>query len=297
MAAAGTPREETLCYLTIEEMDPSIRYCAYHLKLKGGQTLEVSEILEMKRTVGKDVEVLAPKLKNLLAQARKVQTQQDTLEWRLFTLQVPSSDLSTALESIQSSTLELQDVLKLPHFELSNNDQVQGVLSAYDALLGSYWEAHRLAEHEMKAYTLEIEQLKSSKSEEKLDKLSSFYGYITYQRLMATIQRNHFLIEWTSYKVEHPAVYKDKSKKEDVVKLYDLVGQVRGFTVFYCVLRGTQTHKNRAWGKSSRFLSFKKILLLPVSLKLEYYWRKPLDVSIFHKFTLNWTDLMALLGW
>lgn len=61
LAQTGTPRQETLCHLAMDEMDPSIRYCAY--QLKGTKDVNLKELLEMKRSVGKqDAEGIAPKL-------------------------------------------------------------------------------------------------------------------------------------------------------------------------------------------------------------------------------------------
>ena len=67
LAASGTAsqRHTTLCQIAIEDMDPSIRYCAFHLKMKGGQTMDIGELLDIKRAMGNiggDFDGLAPQL-------------------------------------------------------------------------------------------------------------------------------------------------------------------------------------------------------------------------------------------
>ncbi len=65
LAASGerSQRQATLCQIAIEELDPSIRYCAFNLKMKGGQTMDITELLDIKRAMGDaDLDGLAPQL-------------------------------------------------------------------------------------------------------------------------------------------------------------------------------------------------------------------------------------------
>lgn len=52
------------------------------------------------------------------------------------------------------------------------------------------------------------------------------HGYILFFRLLCTVRRNLFLIDWSQFKIDNPKVYKDRTKKEDVVKLFNFSLQV-----------------------------------------------------------------------
>jgi hypothetical protein len=73
---------------------------------------------------------------------------------------------------------------------------------------------------------MESDKLKSSKSTEKTSNFEAIQGYVLFQRLFYTVRRNLFLIDWCQFKVNNPKVYKDRTKKEEVVKLFNFSIQV-----------------------------------------------------------------------
>jgi hypothetical protein len=62
-----------------------------------------------------------------------------------------------------------------------------------------------------------------------MSNLEAIHGYILFQRLFCTVRRNLFLIDWSQYKLFYPKVYKDRTKKVDVVKLFNFALQVLEF--------------------------------------------------------------------
>ena len=46
-------RNEHYLQVSIDELDPLIKYCAYQLKLKTGTQVDIQELLDMKRFIGK----------------------------------------------------------------------------------------------------------------------------------------------------------------------------------------------------------------------------------------------------
>lgn len=64
MSLAGSPSQEALCQSAIDSLDPNIRYCAYNLKLKGGQTMDIPSLMEMRNKSGGGVglDLLAAKV-------------------------------------------------------------------------------------------------------------------------------------------------------------------------------------------------------------------------------------------
>ena len=46
LGATGNPNQEALCNARVEEIEPSLRYCAYNLSKKGGaQPAEIAKLL------------------------------------------------------------------------------------------------------------------------------------------------------------------------------------------------------------------------------------------------------------
>ena len=50
--AGGSSEQKVLCQAAIDAIDPNIRYCAYNLKLKGGQTMDIGELVAMRNQAG-----------------------------------------------------------------------------------------------------------------------------------------------------------------------------------------------------------------------------------------------------
>ena len=207
-------------------MDPSIRYCAYNLRLKGGQTMDVSELLAIKKSA-KESDLLGPQLTKILLEAREKESH-GILNWRSHSIDLKNVEWGLVLESMQEAILEFS---LFKDDELSKND-IQIRLSEYDRLLGTLYEASELSQKDLKSHLKQVEMLKSSKSEEKTKNLECLFGYVSYHRLMCTVKRNLLLIISIKLKlqdVECPR--KEKPKQEDAVKLYDSI-----LSVFYYLL-------------------------------------------------------------
>ena len=91
-----------------------------------------------------------------MAQARQKAAQHDTLEWRMQNIQLKTLEWKQTFESIQQARLEFDALLELSGFSFSDSEKVQDRLRGYDAFLGTFWEATRLAEKEIKAHSVRL---------------------------------------------------------------------------------------------------------------------------------------------
>jgi signal recognition particle subunit SRP68 len=156
-----TAEEEALCFSAIDSIDPNIRYCAYNLKLKGGQTMDISTLLEMRGGAegGAGMDLLVAKMDELMA--KRLHDKASTVHevtWRGNTVPSKNSKLIEALLAAQESNAGLEEALK-EGGKSSSVVSAEGVvdymeadqlLEMYTKVIGAYWDATKLAEADLK---------------------------------------------------------------------------------------------------------------------------------------------------
>ncbi|KAI8808146.1 hypothetical protein BJ742DRAFT_809857 [Cladochytrium replicatum] len=260
--AAATPQQETLCQSAVDALDPNIRYCAYNLKLKGGQTLDVGALIEMQSRAG-SLGLLSSKVESILAQASAERAAQvQSISWRGKSVPTKSH---TLVESIFQAQ-QLGDVLDRTTAEVpvqkvlekavepedgSKADwkAVEERMELFDKVLGAWWDATKIIEADLKEDAIATAKVKSSKSEENTANLQFLFSYVSYRRLMKTIERNLVLVDATLQRLRQrtstatsvsskpvsgtsatkrsdgSSIFGKKPKPEDIVKLYDAIVQ------------------------------------------------------------------------
>ncbi|KAJ1535483.1 signal recognition particle subunit srp68 [Nowakowskiella sp. JEL0078] len=241
---ASSAEFETLCHSAMDSIDPNIRYCAYNLKLKGGQSLDVGELIEMQRKAaeaGAGLNLLTAKVESLLNKTRHEKAQTvHSVTWRG---QVVPTKNNKLVESIMATeqivevleatvkTNAVENLFKISESGSIDFSVVSDQLQLFDKVLGAYWEATKIAEADLKENTIATAKVKSSKSDETTAHLNFVFAYITFNRLQKTMQRNLLLIEATKAKLtagstgsvsaKEGGIFTKKPKGEDIIRLYD----------------------------------------------------------------------------
>ncbi|ORX81532.1 hypothetical protein K493DRAFT_411954 [Basidiobolus meristosporus CBS 931.73] len=221
LANTGTPHQEALCHAAIDENDPSIRYCAYNLRLGDGNTnldALVESVMQKSGAQTNHLDQLAAQIESTHTETRQKQVEDlSSIEWRNNTIPVKNADLAVAILKIQDSDLDLD----------SNNDEM--VLESFDKTLALYKDTEKLCQKIIKDDAAATAKVKSSKSEENTSNLRSIFKYIVYHRHLQTLKRNLFLVRSIKARIEGgiaPVNLAKPPRYQDLVKLYDSILQV-----------------------------------------------------------------------
>ncbi|KAK9764477.1 signal recognition particle subunit srp68 [Basidiobolus ranarum] len=221
LAATGTAHLEALCHAAIDGNDPSIRYCAYNLRLGDGNTnidTLVESVIQKSGKESSHLDQLAAQIESAQPESRKKQVENSTsIEWRSKSIPIKNADLAVAILKIQDSDLELD----------SNNDDT--ILDSFDKTLALYKDTERLCQKIIKDDAAATAKVKSSKSEENTANVKFIFNYIVYHRHLQTLKRNLFLVRSIKERIEGgiaPANDAKPPRYQDLVKLYDNILQV-----------------------------------------------------------------------
>ncbi|KAJ3039349.1 signal recognition particle subunit srp68, partial [Rhizophlyctis rosea] len=216
--AGGSSEQKVLCQAAIDAIDPNIRYCAYNLKLKGGQTMDIGELVAMRNQAGgSGSDILNAKLESLLAQSRNEEGAAMSITWRGKMVPTKNAKLMEAILVAKHAADQL---------DTAGHVTADARLELFDKVIGAWWEATRLAETDVKEDAVATAKVKSSKSDGYTANLQFTFGYVSYLRVSRTIQRNLLLIEETLRKLAQPDVKEKKAPKpEDAVRLHDTIIQ------------------------------------------------------------------------
>ncbi|KAJ3038273.1 signal recognition particle subunit srp68 [Rhizophlyctis rosea] len=215
--SGGNAAQKVLCQAAIDEIDPNIRYCAYNLKLKGGQTMDIGELVAMRAQsggTGLDL-TLEAKLKSLEQNAEKGGAEM-SLTWRGHVIPTKNGKLMETIAAAKHAADKL---------DTTSTADVAERLALFDKAIGAFWDATRLAEKDVREDAVATAKVKSSKSDENTNNLQLAFAYVSYLRVSRTIQRNLLLIEETERKLAQMEGGKKAAKPEDIVKLHDSIIQ------------------------------------------------------------------------
>lgn len=234
LAAAGDAQQEALCNSTIDSIDPNIRYCAYNLKIKNTTSEEdVAALVDMKiKSSAAGSSFLDTKIEALLQ--KKIQEKAallTSITWRNHTINIKNEKIAESILKANEAIQELEKSklinVKTEKDVKSYNEMVSAKLDRYSNVLEVYHDGQRQAEKDLREDKLASDKVTSSKSEEKTKNLQAIFTYISYQRLIYTLNRNLLLIEQISTNISYPNSESSKSSRpEDVVKLYDTIQQI-----------------------------------------------------------------------
>ncbi|KAJ3094611.1 signal recognition particle subunit srp68 [Phlyctochytrium planicorne] len=248
MSSAGTSEQEVLCQSAIDAIDPNIRFCAYNLRIRGStvsgkQTQQdIAQLLEVRSQAsgdGKGLDILAAQVEEVLARSHHARAMEiHDIQWRDKTTTNRNTKFMEALVASQEVAAELDRIVAEggpvagPHKNLIS-DVATKRLSAFEKLIGAYWDATKIADSDIKEDAITTTKIKSSKSEENTASLQFAFSYVSYMRLKYTIDRVLLIMEITENRLSNPAANsffvlagdKKQPSRDDLVRLCDNILQ------------------------------------------------------------------------
>ncbi|TPX36168.1 hypothetical protein SmJEL517_g01439 [Synchytrium microbalum] len=231
LSTVGSAEQEALCQSAVDAIDPSIRFCAYNRKIKGGASADISVLLEMRnKTAGGSagLDLLTRQIEDTLAQTRhKKAVEVSSITWRGKTVPSKNEKLIEAILAAQESLQQLDKAIKDAALPLDSAEALDERLREFDAVIGALWDASRIAEQDVKDDAVAVAKVKTSKSDANTFNLHYISSYVAYLRLSKTVERNLLLIEATKHKfsgqqTKMPDQLKS-ARLEDVPKLYNAI--------------------------------------------------------------------------
>ncbi|KND05197.1 uncharacterized protein SPPG_00857 [Spizellomyces punctatus DAOM BR117] len=234
LAKAGTAQQEALCQSVIDSIDPSIRFCAYNLKIKGAQNLEISSLIEQTNESSRsELRSLEARVGSMLSDISSENNDGTfKIRWRGRIIPTRNEKLVEAI----SETVKTFEGLKgsTPRPILLDGTSDTAVLDAhferFEKALASAAIALHLAKEDVKNDELATAKVKSSKGDQNSANLQLALAYVTFLRLSISIDRNLELIEVAKSKRHGQGRFlakgmKKGAKPEDIVRFYDAIIQ------------------------------------------------------------------------
>ncbi|TPX59749.1 hypothetical protein SpCBS45565_g07664 [Spizellomyces sp. 'palustris'] len=232
LAKAGTAQQEALCQSAIDSIDPSIRFCAYNLKIKGAQNLEISSLLEQRdESAQSELRILEARVGSMLSD---ISTEQNDgtlkIRWRGKIIPTRNEKLVEAIFETVKTFEGLKGSTPLPMLLDGTSDTAvtDAHLERFEKALASAAIAIHLAKEDVKNDELATAKVKSSKSDQNSANLQLALAYVTFLRLSISIDRNLELIEIAKSKRNGQGRFKGTkkgAKPEDIVRFYDAIIQ------------------------------------------------------------------------
>lgn len=205
LAKASNAHQETLCHSTIDEIDPSIRFCAHMLRSSGVTSQhDINDIVSTMRnkTSAPGMDLLEAQLAEVAAHSRQKRAQEMTsISWRHKTVELRNEGLAVSILKAQETA----------------QDDSGNEVDRFDQVLSAWAEAEKAAKQAVKEDEEATAKVKSSKSAETTENLRFCYSYAAYNLYARSIQRNLSLAK---------SIENDNGRPQDIVKLYDDVLKV-----------------------------------------------------------------------
>lgn len=204
VASSSEPQDEVLYSSAVNDIDPSIRFCAYKLRLGSGGQPDISNVISSLKTDNAgEFEEIERQLSVLDKETRKqkANTLAET-SWRGRRLVVRNDVLAQAIVRAQES---------------SNKADSSASIEIFDQVLSDWTDARKLLRKAIKQEKELLAKLATStlqKSQEDLDWLNAF---VAYNHAMRYIQRNLKLAD---------GLGKQGGKPQEMIKLYDGILEV-----------------------------------------------------------------------
>ncbi|KAF9806480.1 hypothetical protein SFRURICE_001275 [Spodoptera frugiperda] len=199
---AALPEDERLPYKQkVEELKPSLRYCAYNI----GDESAAGDLVAMRG------QGLIENLDSLMAQAKESRSGvMHEVEWR-------GRKVSVKPEKVRLFLIALQDLDK----SVANADSVQAKIDILENILMDCKDAISAIKDEIKSDP----KLKSA-SEIQMSGINYLLSYLMYLRLMRTIDRNNLLVQQAEEaRKNNIQIDGKKVRPQDLTRLYEIILQ------------------------------------------------------------------------
>ncbi|CAH0579119.1 unnamed protein product [Chrysodeixis includens] len=199
---AALPDDERLVYKQkVEELKPSLRYCAYNI----GDESAAGDLVAMRG------QGLIENLDSLMAQAKESRSGvMHEVEWR-------GRRVTVRPEKVRLFLIALQDLDK----SVANADNVQAKIDILENILMDCKDAISAIKDEIKTDP----KLKTA-SESQLSSINYLLSYLMYLRLMRTIERNNLLVQQAEEaRKNNIQIDGKKVRPQDLTRLYEIILQ------------------------------------------------------------------------
>ncbi|CAH1249687.1 SRP68 [Branchiostoma lanceolatum] len=207
--SSALPEDARMVYdLRVEDIKPSIRYCAYNI----GDQSAMEDLLQMRVKSGAQG-MLGDKLDELVAQTREKQAATiSEVSWQGRTVSVKQEQVRLFLLSYQESSTDLQAA-----------PDTNSKLEVYEKLLMDCKDAMQVLRAEIR----EDPSARAAQAEGKMSQLGYLLTYLTYIRNTITIERNLLMAETVKASLSPGAAVDGRraAKPQDLVRLYDIILQ------------------------------------------------------------------------
>ncbi|XP_066263873.1 signal recognition particle subunit SRP68-like [Branchiostoma lanceolatum] len=207
--SSALPEDARMVYdLRVEDIKPSIRYCAYNI----GDQSAMEDLLQMRVKSGAQG-MLGDKLDELVAQTREKQAATiSEVSWQGRTVSVKQEQVRLFLLSYQESSTDLQAA-----------PDTNSKLEVYEKLLMDCKDAMQVLRAEIR----EDPSARAAQAEGKTSQLGYLLTYLTYIRNTITIERNLLMAETVKASLSPGAAIDGRraAKPQDLVRLYDIILQ------------------------------------------------------------------------
>lgn len=196
------PEEEQSLYRAkVEELTPSIRYCAYNI----GEGASMDDLLELR------AQGLLENLESLATQVKSQSTEAlQTTEWR-------GRKMGVRPEKARLFLLSVQDLDK--SIEKAKNFQAK--IEILETVIMDCKDAITAIKEEIK----QDPKLRASAAGGQVVGIYYLLSYLTYIRLMKTLERNLLLVKQAKVSLEDLSAEGKKVRPQDMTRLYEIILQ------------------------------------------------------------------------
>ncbi|XP_064617807.1 signal recognition particle subunit SRP68-like [Liolophura sinensis] len=214
LASAFTDETQALYLQKVDEVSPSLRYCAYNI----GDQSAIQDLKEMRWKAGQDS--ISSTLDELLSQTREKQAVTlSEVSWRGRTMAVKNEHVRSFLLNIQESEREIEAA-----------QGIDNKVSVYESLIKECIDALQILRDSLQEDQTFRAIQRGQQVDGKISNLHYLHTYLTYLRLTKTVERNLLLIENLKENLPGQQVAPGKkiTKPQDLVRLYDIIMQNLG---------------------------------------------------------------------
>uniref|UniRef100_A0A1B0CSX8 Signal recognition particle subunit SRP68 n=1 Tax=Lutzomyia longipalpis TaxID=7200 RepID=A0A1B0CSX8_LUTLO len=199
------PEEEQSLYRTkVDELTPSIRYCAYNI----GEGASMDDLLELRaQGLLENLESLASQVKSQSSEALQ------TTEWR-------GRKILVRPEKVRLFLLSIQDLDK----SIEKAKTFQAKIEILETIIMDCKDAITAIKDEIK----QDPKLRASAAGGQVVGIHFLLSYLTYIRLMRTLERNMLLVKQAKANLEDSSANEGGGKKvrpQDMTRLYEIILQ------------------------------------------------------------------------
>lgn len=270
----ATLADEELCELyksKIDELTPSLRYCAYNMDNKGGS---IDEVMELRRAQGAGSLIDLEAFKSSQMAGANV----ETIEWRNFKIQL------RVPEKVRLFLMSIQDLDK----SIEQAKDLQAKIDMIETVLIDCKDSIQASKDEF------LKADAKGKSGDGTVTVSNnvqlLLAYLNYIRLIRTLERNLYLVGQTKQNLSMETAVGDGGKGNDTAKkvvrpqnltrLYEIIAQN---VIELQQIPGLENDKSYQMEIQNLSLAFKAFRCYYIALTLVYLFRWKEAVALYER--------------